>query len=65
MPSESVHPDPSTLEAFALGQIEISAMRRVEDHLARCPSCARVVQSVPDDRLVALLRRPALVPSGP
>ena len=47
MSREAAHPDRSTLEAFALGQLETAAMRRVEDHLNLCPTCARVANPCP------------------
>jgi hypothetical protein len=51
------HPEPATLEAYALGWLGMAEMERVETHLANCLSCGQRLQSVPDDRLVILLRR--------
>lgn len=51
------HPEKATLDAYALGWLGMAEMERVETHLASCLSCGQRLQSVPDDRLVILLRR--------
>jgi hypothetical protein len=56
------HPSPDQLAAFVagrLGDIEVSA---IETHLADCTTCSRVLQGLPPDTLVALLRDPATLP---
>jgi hypothetical protein len=57
MDSETQHPDPLTLEAFALGRLNTRQMRGLESHLVGCARCARVVMAVPDDHLIKALRR--------
>jgi anti-sigma factor RsiW len=52
------HPDRPALEAFALGRLETAEVPQVEEHLAGCTACARLVQETPDDHFVRLLRRP-------
>jgi hypothetical protein len=54
---ETQHPEPSRLEAFALGRLSSPQMRVLEAHLADCPACARVVMATPDDPLIKSLRR--------
>ncbi len=53
----SHHPDEAALRGFALGQLRARELNRIAAHLAHCPACVRVVEAVPDDDLVALLRR--------
>lgn len=58
------HLETATIEAFALGSLGTAELRRVAEHLSGCPSCSRLVQDVPDDRLVQLLRRPPAAKTG-
>jgi len=51
------HPGIEVLRRFAHGRLHGAAMAAVERHVAGCDACCRVVQAVPDDRLVGLLRR--------
>jgi hypothetical protein len=55
----SPHPDPATLQQFALGRLRSEVMLQVERHLQVCEGCLQVALAAPDDRLVALLRRAA------
>jgi WD40 repeat protein len=52
----SGHPSVSDLAAFALGKLDTSATETVNDHIAGCDECRTVVETTPNDSLVALLR---------
>ena len=56
-PDPSPHPDPATLEQFAVGRLRGEAMRRIERHVRDCEVCVQTALAAPDDRLVSLLRR--------
>lgn len=58
MTTQNQHPEPATLEAFALGRLSLGLMESIEAHLSGCSSCGRRVQDAPDDPFVRLLRRP-------
>jgi predicted Ser/Thr protein kinase len=53
------HPSVSALAAFALGRLDAHAAETVHDHLAGCPDCRTVVETTPNDSLLALLRNAA------
>jgi hypothetical protein len=57
MTPNAMHPDAETLRRFALGRLPSEAMETLERHLRDCVICGRLVEHVPGDRLVALLRR--------
>jgi WD40 repeat protein/serine/threonine protein kinase len=57
-PAPSVHPDLEQLAAFGLGRLDESESALIEAHLADCDACRSVVESVPDDPLVALVKAP-------
>jgi uncharacterized protein (TIGR03067 family) len=52
------HPTPEQLSAFGLGRLEESASAVVEAHLTVCEPCRTVVESLPDDSLIALVQAP-------
>lgn len=51
------HPLPDRLRAFALGQLALEEAEPIAAHLACCPACEQAVGLVPDDHLVAVVRR--------
>jgi serine/threonine protein kinase len=53
------HPDSARLAAFAGGWLDNDQARMIADHLADCVACQKDVDSLPDDPVVALLRRAA------
>ena len=55
----SSHPDPATLQQFAVGRLRGEAMRQIEQHVRDCGDCVQTALAAPDDRLVGLLRRTA------
>src|SRR4051794_33312952 len=69
------HPSHEQLTAFGLGQLGPDEMAEVERHVAACDACNAVLESLPDDPLVSLLKdRPTVadaaagaetLPSGP
>lgn len=73
------HPGAEELSAFGLGQLEPAEAAEVERHINFCTVCCQTLWSLPDDRLVALLRQafpkapaleatsifPSIVPQGP
>jgi tRNA A-37 threonylcarbamoyl transferase component Bud32 len=54
---QPVHPETAQLEAFARGELEPSEIDEVQRHLADCQSCCHALDEVPDDNLLALVRR--------
>src|SRR5262245_15670114 len=73
MSGTNSHPDPRRLATFAAGQLDEQAMAAVERHLSECgPNgpCARLLDSLPEDRLDQELRErlppvPPLPPARP
>jgi hypothetical protein len=60
------HPQSDQLEAFAAGQIAPEAAVEISAHLASCEACRTVIDSLPADTLVSLLRQvpvPAELPT--
>jgi choice-of-anchor C domain-containing protein len=53
---ETVHPDPAILALFAAGQLRDGEMERLEKHLASCQACLEVLEQVPEDAMVRMLR---------
>lgn len=53
------HPSPETLAAFDLGQLPPGEWPQVEAHVAQCERCCRLLESLADDALVALLKTSA------
>jgi hypothetical protein len=56
------HPSAEQLAAFDSGRLHPAEWEEVERHVERCLSCCRSLESVPDDRLTALVKatgRPA------
>ncbi|MGL4551192.1 MAG: protein kinase domain-containing protein [Gemmataceae bacterium] len=65
MTQATTHPDPETLQAFALGQIAPDRLGPVADHVAGCAACAAALAGVPDDTLLGKLRdSPTLGPAA-
>jgi len=52
------HPDSDVLRQFALGLLDCETTDRVGRHLVKCDACREIVVTVPDDRLLTLLRMP-------
>jgi predicted anti-sigma-YlaC factor YlaD len=46
------------LRRFALGLLDRETTHRVGRHLLNCDACREIVVTVPDDRLLMLLRMP-------
>ena len=61
MPAVELHPSRQELESFGLGRLADDSHAAVERHLDACSACQRVVDSVPGDALVSLLRSTASV----
>ncbi len=53
------HPPASVLAAFALGKLDGPAAETVHAHLTGCPACRTVVETTPNDSLMALVRQAA------
>jgi len=58
-PIKVSHPNPDQLVAFASGQVPEEVATEIGTHLAGCEACRTVVDTVPDDTLLSLLRKPA------
>src|SRR5271163_1440203 len=54
------HPDAHQLAAFGRGLLPPKAASAVETHLSRCNTCQRVVEAVPDDAFVSMVRDAAM-----
>ncbi len=52
-----VHPGIEQLRAFGLGQLDPTEAAEVERHVQSCTGCCQTLWTLPDDRLVALLRQ--------
>jgi S1-C subfamily serine protease len=52
----NIHPDASILALFAAGRLRASEMQRVGEHLAACSACLEVLEQVPEDPMVGMLR---------
>jgi anti-sigma factor ChrR (cupin superfamily) len=64
MAAQVRHPEPETLQDFALGRLEAREMDSIAAHLSSCPACLRRVRETPDDGLVRLLRHPPAPGAG-
>src|SRR5579864_5259512 len=51
------HPAPDQLAAFASGQAPEDSAAKISVHLAECDSCRTLIDNLPPDTLVSLLRR--------
>src|SRR5207237_1919594 len=60
--STSNHPSMSVLAAFALGKLDAPAAETIHDHLAGCADCRTVVETTPNDTLMGLLKKAAVMP---
>ncbi|HUG92910.1 MAG TPA: DUF4019 domain-containing protein [Planctomycetaceae bacterium] len=56
IPDQLLHPEPQTLRAFHLGQLEPGAIDAVERHLAECQPCCETLAGLGDDTFVSLVR---------
>jgi formylglycine-generating enzyme required for sulfatase activity/tRNA A-37 threonylcarbamoyl transferase component Bud32 len=56
MPVTAGHPSAVDLAAFALGKLDAPAAETIHDHLAGCSDCRTVVETTPNDSLLAVLR---------
>ncbi len=55
---ELQHPAEEELTAYARGKLDEAAEKRIEEHLLGCEECSKALDSVSDDSIVSLLRRP-------
>ena len=62
--THSPHPSPEELAAFACGRLDAEAQAAIARHVATCDTCCDVFRGLPDDSLVAALRR-VTAPAGP
>src|SRR5437773_6709300 len=53
-----VHPDADQLASFASGQISEETATEISVHLAECVACRTMVETLPADTLLSLLRQP-------
>ena len=60
--STSNHPSMSVLAAFALGKLDAPAAETIHDHLTGCADCRTVVETTPNDTLMGLLKKAAVMP---
>jgi hypothetical protein len=51
------HPGAEQLSAFGLGQLDPAEAVEVENHIKSCTVCCQTLWTLPDDRLVSLLRQ--------
>jgi WD40 repeat protein/tRNA A-37 threonylcarbamoyl transferase component Bud32/anti-sigma factor RsiW len=56
------HPHPTQLAAFALGRLSAQHARAVEQHLAGCDTCGRLIDRLQPDSFVSALRDAARTP---
>jgi ABC-type multidrug transport system ATPase subunit len=56
-PSARVCPAVETLEAYAIGHLDEFPAQRIENHLATCSRCRKLVDEAPPDSLLARLRQ--------
>jgi WD40 repeat protein len=50
------HPDAAILALFASGRLRSSEMKRLGEHLAECSVCLEVLEQLPEDPMVGMLR---------
>jgi hypothetical protein len=50
------HPDATILALFAAGRLRSSEMDRLGEHLAECSVCLEVLEQLPEDEMVGMLR---------
>jgi hypothetical protein len=55
--SPLTHPNSDELAAFATGQVPEQVATEISRHLADCEACRTVIDMVPDDTLLSLLRQ--------
>jgi serine/threonine protein kinase len=59
MPANDLHPLPNELTRFLTGRLPEPELERIAAHLESCPAClGRLPSHLPDDPLVAALKRP-------
>jgi hypothetical protein len=52
----TVHPDAAILELFAAGRLRSSEMDRIGEHLEECWQCLDVLERLPEDPMLKILR---------
>jgi tRNA A-37 threonylcarbamoyl transferase component Bud32 len=57
-PVTLVHPDSEQLAAFATGHASAEIAAEISAHLGECELCRTVVESLPNDTLLSLLKKP-------
>jgi hypothetical protein len=55
-PAATIHPDAAILALFASGRLRASEMERLGEHLAACSVCLAVLEQLPEDSMVGMLR---------
>jgi tRNA A-37 threonylcarbamoyl transferase component Bud32 len=58
--SDLVHPDSEQLAAFATGHASEETASEISAHLGQCEACRTLIDSMPNDTLLSLLKKPAL-----
>jgi tRNA A-37 threonylcarbamoyl transferase component Bud32 len=61
----TVHPDATILAFFAAGRLRSSEMDRIGAHVAACSECVAVLDQLPEDSMVGMLRDQAGRGDGP
>jgi hypothetical protein len=54
--ADTSHPSLADLEAFDAGHLSATEREAIERHLTVCPECGRVLDALPEDPFVALVR---------
>jgi hypothetical protein len=54
--TDASHPSVADLEAFDAGHLPAAEREAIERHLTGCPACGRVLDTLPEDPFVALVR---------
>ncbi len=54
---KSAHPGAEQLSAFGQGELDPAEAAKIENHVLSCTVCCQTLCSLPDDRLVVLLRQ--------
>lgn len=56
-PNARLHPQRNELEAFVSGLVPDESAAAISEHLAECEPCRTVVDSLPPDTLLSLLKQ--------
>src|SRR5437899_6201981 len=58
------HPDAGAIHAYGQGLLDPDHAARIEEHVATCESCCRILEAVPADGFLARLRDCRAVPAA-